>query len=65
MVDISTGWLECMPLMKKSAADIINGFEVARSLMLYPAIAFHTSLPSPILLAAKAKPLPPCLNKYY
>lgn len=29
MIDVSTGWLECMPLLKKSAADVINGISVA------------------------------------
>ncbi len=42
MVDISTGWLECMPLMKKSAADVINGFNVARSLMPFPLLGLDT-----------------------
>ena len=42
MVDISTGWLECMPLMKKSAADVINGFTVARSLMPFPLLGLDT-----------------------
>jgi len=33
MIDVSTGWLECMPLLKKSAADVINGISVAIKLM--------------------------------
>jgi len=33
LIDIATGWLECMPLLKKSAADVISGIEVARTLM--------------------------------
>ena len=33
MIDVSTGWLRCMPLLKKSAADVINGIIVAIKLM--------------------------------
>lgn len=33
MIDVSTGWLECMPLLKKSAADVISGISVAIKLM--------------------------------
>ena len=33
MIDVSTGWLKCMPLLKKSAADVINGISVAIKLM--------------------------------
>lgn len=32
-IDVSTGWLECMPLLIKSAADVINGISVAIKLM--------------------------------
>lgn len=33
MIDVSTGWLECMSLLKKSAADVINYISVAIKLM--------------------------------
>jgi hypothetical protein len=42
MVDISTGWLECMPLLRKSAADVITGVTVARSLMPFPLLGLDT-----------------------
>lgn len=32
-IDVSTDWLECMPLLIKSAADVINGTSVAIKLM--------------------------------
>ncbi|MFT5417717.1 MAG: hypothetical protein ACI915_004060, partial [Gammaproteobacteria bacterium] len=33
MVDICTGWLECMPLLRKSGQDVIDGLRVADKLM--------------------------------
>lgn len=33
MVDVATGWLECMPLLKKSANDVITGVSVAMKLI--------------------------------
>jgi len=42
MVDISTGWLECIPLLRKSAADVINGGTVARSLMPFELLGLDT-----------------------
>lgn len=33
LVDISTGWLECMPLLRKSAQDVIDGLRVADELL--------------------------------
>jgi hypothetical protein len=36
LVDISTGWLECMPLLRKSAADVIDGLRVADDLVPFP-----------------------------
>lgn len=42
MVDVSTGWLECMPLLRKSAADVINGITVARSLMPFKLLGLDT-----------------------
>ena len=36
LVDILTGWLECMPLLRKSAADVIDGLRVAKELLPFP-----------------------------
>jgi hypothetical protein len=33
LVDICTGWLECMPLLRKSAQDVIGGLRVADDLL--------------------------------
>ena len=33
LVDICTGWLECMPLLRKSAQDVIDGLRVADELL--------------------------------
>jgi len=33
LVDICTGWLECMPLIRKSAQDVIDGLRVAGELL--------------------------------
>ena len=33
MVDVATGWLECMPQLKKSAKDVITGISVAQKLL--------------------------------
>jgi IS30 family transposase len=33
MVDVAIGWLECMPLLKKSANDVITGVSVAMRLI--------------------------------
>jgi len=33
LVDIATGWLECMPLLRKSAGDVIDGLRVADELL--------------------------------
>lgn len=33
LVDISTGWLECLPLLRKSAQDVIDGLRVADELL--------------------------------
>lgn len=36
MVDISTGWLECIPLLRKSSEDVIAGLRVADELLPFP-----------------------------
>lgn len=33
LVDIATGWLECMPLLRKCASDVIDGLRVADDLL--------------------------------
>jgi hypothetical protein len=33
MADVTTGWLECMPLVKKSASNVIGGINIARKLL--------------------------------
>jgi hypothetical protein len=33
MVDVASGWLECMPLIKKSASNVIGGISVTKKLM--------------------------------
>ena len=33
LVDICTGWLECLPLLRKSAQDVIDGLRVADDLL--------------------------------
>ena len=32
LIDISTGWLECMPILRKSASDVIDGLAVSDGL---------------------------------
>jgi hypothetical protein len=33
LVDIATGWLECLPLLRKNANDVIDGLQVANELL--------------------------------
>ena len=33
LVDICTGWVECMPLLRKSAQDVVDGLRVAEDLL--------------------------------
>lgn len=42
LIDISTGWLECMPLLRKSASDVIDGLNVASELMPFPLLGLDT-----------------------
>jgi len=42
LVDISTGWLECMPLMRKSASDVIDGLKISQELMPFPLLGLDT-----------------------
>jgi hypothetical protein len=36
LVDIATGWLECIPLLRKSASDVIDGLRVVNELLPFP-----------------------------
>lgn len=36
LVDIATGWLECIPLLRKSASDVIDGLRVVAELLPFP-----------------------------
>ncbi|WP_262967407.1 integrase catalytic domain-containing protein, partial [Methylobacter psychrophilus] len=36
LVDIATGWLECIPLLRKSAKDVIDGLRIVDELLPFP-----------------------------
>lgn len=42
MVDISTGWLECIPLIRKSANDVIIGLNTATELLPFTLLGLDT-----------------------
>ena len=42
LVDIATGWLECMPLLRKSADDVIDGLRVADELLPFAVLGLDT-----------------------
>lgn len=42
LIDISTGWLECMPLLRKSAADVMGGLQVAEDLLPFKILGLDT-----------------------
>jgi len=42
LVDISTGWLECIPLLRKSAKDVIDGLQIADELLPFPLLGLDT-----------------------
>lgn len=42
MVDVTTGWLECMPLIRKSASNVIDGINVAKKLIPYELLGLDT-----------------------
>jgi hypothetical protein len=42
LVDISTTWLECIPLIRKSAGDVIGGLNVATDLLPFPLLGIDT-----------------------
>ena len=36
LTDITTGWTECLPLLRKSAGDVIIGLKLAKELLPFP-----------------------------
>ena len=42
LTDISTGWTECLPLIRKSSGDVIIGLKLAQSLLPFPLLGFDT-----------------------
>ncbi len=42
LVDIATGWLECLPLLRKSAGDVIDGLRVAEGLLPFTVLGIDT-----------------------
>jgi hypothetical protein len=42
LVDISTTWLECIPLIRRSAGDVIGGLNVATDLLPFPLLGIDT-----------------------
>ncbi len=42
LVDISTTWLECIPLIRKSGGDVIGGLNVATDLLPFPLLGIDT-----------------------
>jgi hypothetical protein len=42
LTDITTGWTECMPLLRKSAGDVIIGLKIAQELLPFPLLGIDT-----------------------
>ncbi|MEX2488636.1 MAG: ISNCY family transposase, partial [Pseudomonadales bacterium] len=42
LIDISTGWLEFMPLLEKSGGHVLEGLDVARALAPFPVLGLDT-----------------------
>ena len=42
LTDITTGWTECMPLLRKSAGDVIIGLKLAQELLPFPLLGVDT-----------------------
>lgn len=42
LTDISTGWTECLPLIRKSSGDVIIGLKLAQNLLPFPLLGFDT-----------------------
>jgi len=42
LVDVSTGWLEFLPLLQKGSTEVIDGFTVAKDLLPFPLLGIDT-----------------------
>jgi len=42
LTDIATGWVECLPLLKKSADDVILGLRLLKDLLPFPLLGIDT-----------------------
>ena len=42
LTDITTGWTECLPLLRKSAGDVIIGLKLAQDLLPFPLLGVDT-----------------------
>lgn len=42
LTDITTGWTECLPLLRKSAGDVIIGLKLAQELLPFPLLGVDT-----------------------
>ena len=42
LTDITTGWTECLPLLRKSAGDVIIGLKIAQELLPFPLLGIDT-----------------------
>jgi len=42
LTDIATGWIECVPLLRKSAADVILALRLARELLPFPLLGIDS-----------------------
>ena len=42
LTDITTGWTECLPLIRKSAGDVIIGLKLAKELLPFPLLGVDT-----------------------
>lgn len=42
LTDITTGWTECLPLLRKSAGDVIIGLKLAQDLLPFPLLGINT-----------------------
>jgi IS30 family transposase len=42
LTDITTGWTECLPLLRKSANDVIIGLKLAQELLPFPLLGVDT-----------------------
>jgi hypothetical protein len=49
LTDIATGWTECLPLLRKSAGDVIIGLKLAQELLPFPLLGIDTDNGSELL----------------